>query len=127
MVFVQGRSAWLTVFTVGDDAGGRRAKYWAAAAIAAVVAYQLYPVVVMIQDVRAGRSPLWGVPFEIVFASWCLVAVWLGLAGGGRRGARPPLTAYRGHHKELLVGGDAKTGRANRTIAAERALAKGWL
>ena len=93
VVLVQGRSAWLTVFTVGADAGGRRAKYWAAAAIAAVVAYQLYPVVVMIQDVRAGRSPLWGVPFEVVFASCCLTAIWLGLAGGRLRGARVLLAA----------------------------------
>ncbi len=88
-----GRSAWLTVFTAGAGAGGRRAKYWGAAAIAAVLAYQLYPVFVMIQEVRAGSAPLWGVPFEIVFAACCLAAVWLGLAGGRRRGARALLAA----------------------------------
>jgi two-component system sensor histidine kinase DesK len=88
-----GRSAWLTVFTAGAGAGGRRAKYWGAAAIAAVLAYQLYPIFVMIQEVRVGSAPLWGVPFEIVFAACCLAAVWLGLAGGRRRGARVLLAA----------------------------------
>jgi len=57
------------------------------AAVAAAIAYQLYPLVVMIQDVKAGRAPVWGVPFEVVFASCCLAAGWLGLAGGRRPAA----------------------------------------
>jgi two-component system sensor histidine kinase DesK len=57
-------------------------------AVAAAVAYQLYPIVAMAQEVKAGRSPWWGMPFEVVFASCCLAAGWLGLAGGPRRGAR---------------------------------------